>query len=372
MAFTITALTDGQIKIVDSTKGTTTYFMNGTHTAQLDESDSDIVIIININNNKPAYTLTYSDVTTPVTANTGELVDTLNASPYFFKSTSGGGGGGNVDNGTTDNSTLRWDTGTNKWEESLTLLNDDTAVFSGGIFKAAPTISVAGFLVGTQWNNTLSDVSGSKSWSAGHTTGTLLVNRNIRITPTSVNIRSEATNKIGFNISMDDLQTKISQRNNNAGEITIYYNTGGAAVTADVGMYPVMISAQNASIDEDTQNAVCAGGDSLQIYYSNTLAHGGNVMGVGSILADTVMTGDEGWSCIFCDTTAGVINLTLPNPVEIGRNYYIKNSTAVNNVVVIPAAGTIEGLGSVNVATDTAIQIILVAFNDWRIIANYP
>ena len=337
------------------------------NTARIEKIGNSQVAILNNATLKPIVVFEYANLQSPASTDIDNLIETV-LGPYFFNQA--GGGGGSISPGTTLHSTLRWDG--NDWVESLTLLNDDTAVFSGGIYKPIPTISVAGFLFGTQWNNTLSDVSGSKSWSAGHTTGTLLVNRNIRITPTSVNIRSEATNKIGFNISMDDLQTKISQRNNNAGEITIYYNTGGAAVTADVGMYPVMISAQNASIDEDTQNAVCAGGDSLQIYYSNTLAHGGNVMGVGSILADTVMTGDEGWSCIFCDTTAGVINLTLPNPVEIGRNYYIKNSTAVNNVVVIPAAGTIEGLGSVNVATDTAIQIILVAFNDWRIIANYP
>ena len=127
MALEITALSNGRVKVVDTTANGTSYFSNENHAAQI--QGDNVVIVNQARTLHPDFGIPPSQVTTPAGPWTAEaLCDLLNASPYFFKSAGGGGGGitsvdtlapitgtgvnpdpVRIDDGTLPDDTLLWD-----------------------------------------------------------------------------------------------------------------------------------------------------------------------------------------------------------------------------------------------------------------------
>lgn len=371
MAISISALSSGQVKIEDTNYTNPEYYMNSKYTANI---DGDYIVLFDNEKNITSRKMLYSDIVSPASANAEDLCDILNASGYFFKSTSGGGGGGNVANGTTNHSTLRWDTGTQKWEESLSLINNDTLGYTGGIYSPVANVSLAGFVEGANWFNVLSNVATSKTADFGYTTGANNINNRLTISTTVLNLRCEPSNTTGWRLMMDNLRTKISHRANLAGEITIYDNTSGAAVTDNVQMYPILLSAEESTISQSIKNAVAAAGDQLFINYNNTLAWGGSVMKTTTISSDTVLTGNEGWTVILCDTTSNAITIDLPGNAEQGRTYWIKDigQASSNNITIDPVVGGIDQNPTYTInSTMGSVQIVKGPGTTWYAVAYF-
>lgn len=127
----------------------------------------------------------YSQITSPVTANITALVQGLrdwanplpvilpNSKPFdvddrlynnsdvleFEGVPVGGGGGGNVDNGTTEGSTLRWNDTSQTWEENTAFLWENVANYFGGL--------TASFLPGITLNGNIYIDAGVENLFAG-------------------------------------------------------------------------------------------------------------------------------------------------------------------------------------------------------------
>lgn len=80
MSVQITVLSQGQVRIVDSSDSSTRYFQNNLCNAQMD--GEEFFTISDVDNKLYRYAV--ADVTVPATYTSSEnLCDTLNTTPYF-------------------------------------------------------------------------------------------------------------------------------------------------------------------------------------------------------------------------------------------------------------------------------------------------
>lgn len=96
------------------------------------------------------------------------------------------------------------------------------------------------------------------------------------------------------------------------------------------------------------------------IYLSNGLRYQTSLVNVDTLIDHA------SYIFVIVDTSAGIVTLTLEDPVEDGTTFIFKR-TGANNVVIQPGGGTIDGAGSYTMNSDLESITVTSYLNDWYI-----
>lgn len=370
MATSISALTNGQVKLDQD--GYVRYFQNLRYTARAEGTE----LVIYNNDNSPEFKDEYVNIVAPASVDLEDLCDTLNTLPYFFKASGGGGAVTCVDAGTTDYSTLYWNTGTSCWEESTTLMNNPNLTFSGGIQLSGP-VETAGFGVNSApWtvSNVLLKIGANYSSTnslANSTTGLLT-----RLQLGTVAATLQYTNSVNGTGWLNNL-TEADWKVDNLGytdHILLTDNSITFKTTQDSAKYATFIGAQNARIDGGVVNSVVLGGDTLvPIVNSNTVATPGIVKSILLVEADYAIDWNAGVEIYEVDTSTNglAITITLSDPNETGRYIVIKDSdvnAAALNIIIDAGANLIDGSATYTINTNGGVARLAWGNYQWMLV----
>ena len=356
--FDITALTNGQVKIVNTDTGLITYYANQNYTAS---SEAGNLRLTNIAVNKRSIVIEYALINTPASTDIEDLCDILNSTPFFFLDSSGGGGGGTcLSVGTIDFSTPRWDSGSTCWVENTDFLQDWSSGTQDFNLSCNDTLfGIGGFAIST------SDLAATTN-----TTGISIINGVGSLSAYDGFVSGSA---IQLKVDTSDKSLEIRAGTSGiAGATTqamrVIENSGpGDTTEDDNSLVCVHINARNSEIAAGAFNSVSIAGRDTVINYANTLATQ-NFQNNGSYSNPAVFqvvgmayTTDQDTTFILVPSIGAVVSLAQTT-FRAGIVYVIKN-ISLGSITIDP--------GAINFIDASAAIITLTSFESITLV-NSP